>query len=126
WPRFFQAPEMVPQHWMRLHDKRLAIRPPGRGACPCGTGRWVPIVRGGRRADSLRLEGTRDDRSMAQPIRVPNPARETIHPPTRGRTPVAETSPWHVAPLLWGLFALSLLFLGAVRMYVSRIERVSF
>jgi len=63
---------------------------------------------------------------MAQPIRVPNPARETIHPPTRGRTPVAETSPWHVAPLLWGLFALSLLFLGAVRMYVSRIERVSF
>lgn len=44
----------------------------------------------------------------------------------RGGAPVQGAGSRHVSPLLWGLFALSLLFLGAVQIYVGRIERVAF
>jgi hypothetical protein len=60
---------------------------------------------------------------MAQPMRVPRPAEESFRPPSRKSTPVQDTSPRHVAPLLWGLLVLSLLFLGGVQLYVGRIER---
>ena len=62
---------------------------------------------------------------MAQPVRVPNPSKESFHPPVRGSTQIQDAGPRHVLPLLWGLFALSLLFLGAVQIYVGRIERVA-
>ena len=64
---------------------------------------------------------------MAQPIRVSKPVPSETAGRARARrsTPVQDMSPRHVAPLLWGLLILSILFLGGVQIYVKRIDRAA-
>ncbi|MCA9730004.1 MAG: hypothetical protein KC729_20130, partial [Candidatus Eisenbacteria bacterium] len=65
---------------------------------------------------------------MALPLPASRPEPEHSAPrprARRGSTPVQDSSPRHVAPLLWGLLILSIAFLGLVQIYVKRVERAA-
>jgi hypothetical protein len=59
-------------------------------------------------------------------MRAPRSVAPSVSPQTPESNRVRNTSPRRVALLLWGLLALSLLFLGAVQNYVGRVERATY
>lgn len=63
---------------------------------------------------------------MAQPMRASRSVAPSVSPQTPPSTRVRKESPRRVARLLWTLLGLSLLFLGAVQIYVGRVERATY